>query len=181
MDLYLPDSNVSVINLSSIHPSILSSSVNCLSKVRSWRQRFQQGVPDFPFPGHINQLRLGDPEVFPVCQCRDIIPPPGPGSAPGPPPSWTCLEHLAREVASLPEGFLARCLNQLNWLLLTQRSSGSALSSSRMTELLTLSLRQMPGTLVRKPNSAFFALRCSKASAEQLKQLQPTASQSPHS
>uniref|UniRef100_A0A8D0AC96 R3H domain containing 2 n=1 Tax=Sander lucioperca TaxID=283035 RepID=A0A8D0AC96_SANLU len=41
--------------------------------------------------------------------------------------------------------------NQLNWLLSTQRSSGSIPSSSRMTELLTLSLRETPATLLRKP------------------------------
>jgi len=30
-------------------------------------------------------------------QHGDIIPPPGPGSAPWCPPNWTCLEHLPRE------------------------------------------------------------------------------------
>ncbi len=30
-------------------------------------------------------------------QCRDVISPPGPASALGPLPSWTCLEHLPRE------------------------------------------------------------------------------------
>ncbi|XP_078131483.1 uncharacterized protein LOC144533791 isoform X2 [Sander vitreus] len=46
------------------------------------KQKLQQGTPNFPFPGHINQLRLGDPEAFPG-QVRDIIPPPSPGSPRG--------------------------------------------------------------------------------------------------
>ena len=77
----------------------------------------KQGVPDFPFPGHIDQLWRRDPEAFPD-QCWDIITPPSPGSSPRSPPHWSCLEHLPRE---------APC--QLNWLLSKQRISRSNMSS----------------------------------------------------
>uniref|UniRef100_A0A3Q3VJN7 HPS5-like beta-propeller domain-containing protein n=1 Tax=Mola mola TaxID=94237 RepID=A0A3Q3VJN7_MOLML len=53
-----------------------------------------------------------------------------------------------------PGGILTRCPNHLNWLLSTRRSSGSTLSSSRMSVLLTLSLRLSPATLRRKLISA---------------------------
>ena len=69
---------------------------NLLSGVGLRGQQLQQGTPNFPFPAHINQLWLGDPEAFPG-QCGDIISPPSPGSSPWPPPSWSCLEHLPRE------------------------------------------------------------------------------------
>ncbi len=54
------------------------------------------GGPRLPFPCHISQLWLEDPEAFPG-RCRDIISPPGPGSVQGPPPCWMCLKHLHRE------------------------------------------------------------------------------------
>ncbi|KAF7214284.1 hypothetical protein G4P62_017827, partial [Nothobranchius furzeri] len=44
--------------------------------------------------------------------------------------------------------------NHLNWLLSIRRSSGSTPSPSRMSELLTLSLRLSPATLRRKLISA---------------------------
>ncbi len=53
-----------------------------------------------------------------------------------------------------PGGILTRYLNHLSWLLSIQRSSGFTLSPSRITELLTLSLREMPGSLLRKSISA---------------------------
>lgn len=53
-----------------------------------------------------------------------------------------------------PLGILIRCQNYLNWLLSTPRSSSSTLSSFRMAELLTLSLRVRPITLWRKLISA---------------------------
>ncbi len=71
---------------------------------------------------------------------------------------WACprassqLDVPGTSLERHPEGILTRCLNDLNWLLSTQRSSGSSPSSSRMTELLTLSLREMPATLLRKPH-----------------------------
>ena len=70
-----------------------------LSGVGSRGQQLKQGAPDFPFPGHIDQLWRGDPEAFPG-QCWDIISPPSPGSSPGSPPHWSCLEHLPREASS---------------------------------------------------------------------------------
>uniref|UniRef100_A0A3B3SUL9 F2R like thrombin or trypsin receptor 3 n=1 Tax=Paramormyrops kingsleyae TaxID=1676925 RepID=A0A3B3SUL9_9TELE len=52
-----------------------------------------------------------------------------------------------------PGGILTRCPSHLIWFLSMRRSSGSTLSLSRMTELLTLSLRENPATLRRKPIS----------------------------
>ena len=49
-----------------------------------------------------------------------------------------------------PGGILTRYPSHLIWLL-SMRSSGSTPSPSRMTELLTLSLRESPDTLRRKP------------------------------
>ena len=67
-------------------------------------------------------------------------------------------------VLSLPRGLLLvwharntsqggiryRCLSHLSWLLSKCRSGGSTLSSSRVKELLTLSLRERCTTLWRK-------------------------------
>ena len=53
-----------------------------------------------------------------------------------------------------PGGILIRCPSLLIWLLSMWRSSGSTPSPSRMTELLTLSLRESPDILRRKPISA---------------------------
>ena len=47
-------------------------------------------------------------------------------------------------------GILVRCPNHLNWPASVQRSSGSTPSSSRMAELLTLSLKESSATLRRK-------------------------------
>ncbi len=77
----------------SIHPSIYHQPL-----IWGWvsEAAVSAGAPDFPFLGHINQLWMEDPKVFPG-QCRDIISPPGSGPALGPLPSWTCLKHLPRE------------------------------------------------------------------------------------
>ena len=57
---------------------------------------------------------------------------------------WVYLKvSYQLNVARRPPGcILTRCLNYLNWLLLTQRSSGSILSS--LSEHITLSLRLSP-------------------------------------
>lgn len=63
--------------------------------------------------------------------------------------SWACPwpKQIPRE---MPEDILTRDhkyhFSWLSLLLLTWRSGGSTLSSSRMFELLTLSLRLSPGT-----------------------------------
>uniref|UniRef100_A0AAX7SSR9 small monomeric GTPase n=1 Tax=Astatotilapia calliptera TaxID=8154 RepID=A0AAX7SSR9_ASTCA len=49
-----------------------------------------------------------------------------------------------------PGGILVRCSNHLNRLLSMWRSSGSTLSSVRMSKPLTLSVRETPATLWRK-------------------------------
>uniref|UniRef100_H2L409 NACHT LRR and PYD domain-containing protein n=1 Tax=Oryzias latipes TaxID=8090 RepID=H2L409_ORYLA len=51
-------------------------------------------------------------------------------------------------------GIRTRCPSHLNWLLSMWRRSGSTPSSLRVTELLTLSLRERPATLRRKLISA---------------------------
>ncbi len=53
-----------------------------------------------------------------------------------------------------PGGIWNRCPSHLSWPLSMWRSSGSTLSSSRVTELLTLSLRERPATLRKKLISA---------------------------
>lgn len=83
-------------------------------------------------------------QVFPG-EPRDIISPVSPGFTPRPPPSRTCLKYFTRE------GFiLARSPNQLSGLLSRWRSSGSAPSSSWITELLAQSLRKRPQRLGQK-------------------------------
>ena len=47
-------------------------------------------------------------------------------------------------------GIRTRCPNHLCWLLSKRSSSGSTPSLSQVTELLTLSLREMPATRLRK-------------------------------
>uniref|UniRef100_A0A8C4RUW9 Uncharacterized protein n=1 Tax=Erpetoichthys calabaricus TaxID=27687 RepID=A0A8C4RUW9_ERPCA len=64
---------------SSIHPSILFR----LSEVGSRGQQLEQRCPGFSLSG----------------QPGDIVPPACPGSSPGPPPGWTCPEHLTREAS----------------------------------------------------------------------------------
>ncbi len=66
-----------------IHPQPLIR-----SRVTEVQGTVSAGAPDFPLPGHISQLWLGDLEVFPS-HYRDIIFPLRPGSTPGPLPSWT--------------------------------------------------------------------------------------------
>ncbi len=95
------------------------------------RQRFQQRALDFLFPGHVSQLWLRDPKVFPG-QCRDIIWT-WTWSFPEAPPSWMYLEHLHREATRRHP---CRCPNHLNWLLTTHRSSSFTPRPSR-TEPLT--------------------------------------------
>lgn len=48
--------------------------------------------------------------------------------------------------------------NSLSWLVWVWRSTGSTLNLSRMTELLTVSLRDSPPTLRRKLNCSFILI-----------------------
>ena len=125
----------------SIHPS--SSACPVSGRGGSCLSRDTQTSPQ---PGYFLQLFWEDPKVFPG-QLGDIVAPAFPGSSPGSPPSGTCQEHLPRQASrghpkQMPEP------SSLNWLLSMWRRSGSTPSSSRMTELLTLSLRERPATLL---------------------------------
>ena len=133
------------------HPSI-HPSIHHLPLVRGpcCRGSSFNRNPDVPVPGHFLQLFRGDPKAFPG-QPRDIVSTTCPGSSPGSPPSGTCPEHFTREAS---RGHLTRCPSHLIWLLSMRRSSGSTPSPSRMTELFTLSLRESPDILRRKPISA---------------------------
>lgn len=62
----------------------------------------------------------------------DVVSAACPGSAPGPRPGGTCLEHFPREASRGPP---------------KQVQSGPTPSSSRVTKLLTLPLRECPTTL----------------------------------
>ena len=86
---------------------------------------------------------------------------------------WSCPSiHLPLLILGHPEGLLpvgqtlktspekspgcilTRCPSHLIWLLLTRSSNGSTQSSSRMAELLTFSLREIPAIIRRKLISA---------------------------
>uniref|UniRef100_A0A3B3SZ16 BHLH domain-containing protein n=1 Tax=Paramormyrops kingsleyae TaxID=1676925 RepID=A0A3B3SZ16_9TELE len=75
--------------------------------------------------------------------------------------SWVCpvvsssFGHAQSNSPGRCSGIIpVRCLSHLSWFLSKQRSSGSTLSPSRISELLTLSLRLSPATLWRKLVSA---------------------------
>ena len=80
----------------SIHPSI-----HCQLLIQSWvagtaasaASAVSPRLPS-PWPGWLTLT--GESQALPG-QRRDIIPPPGPGSTPRSPPSWTCQEHLPRK------------------------------------------------------------------------------------
>ena len=80
------------------------------------------------------------------------LPPAPPGGSRGVPRTTQRCNPSSVSWVGPPRGLLHpnQMLNHLNWLLWTWRSSGSTLSSSRMSELLTLSLRLSPDTLRRK-------------------------------
>ncbi|KAK0152077.1 hypothetical protein N1851_006562 [Merluccius polli] len=123
-----------------IHPSSC-----CLSGVGSWGQQPKQGSPDFPLPSHFVQLFLGDPEAFPGQPERHSL-----SSVSWVFPVVSYQWDVNTSPGRRPGGILTRCPSHLIWLLSTRRSSGSTPSSSQMTELLTLSLRESPATLRRK-------------------------------
>ncbi|TWW56132.1 hypothetical protein D4764_08G0001190 [Takifugu flavidus] len=129
------------------HPSIHPSIHYRLSGVGSRGQQPKKRSPDFPLPSYFFQLIQRHPQAF-QDQSRDIVSPTCPGSSRGSPTGGTSPEHLTRRH---PRGILTRCPSHLIWLLSTRRSSGSTPSSSRMTELLTLSLRESTVTLLDGP------------------------------
>lgn len=83
------------------------------------------------FPRPPTPACLGDANAF-TGQLRDIISSVCPVSAPGPPPTGTCPDHLTR--------------NNLNLLPLMWTSNSCTLSPIQMA-LLTLSLKERPTTL----------------------------------
>ena len=88
------------------------------------------------------------PKAFPV-QPSNIVSPVCPGSSSGSPPGRTCQEHLLREVS---QGHLKQPPQ-----LAPFRCGGAAAllwAPTGVTELLTLSLREHPATLLRKLISA---------------------------
>lgn len=96
----------------------------------------EQRCPDPVLHRHFLQLSRGDPEAFP-CQ----------------PKTWSlqcCLESSSGRPLSgtSPEHPSGRCPSNLSWPLSKWRTSDSTPSSSRVIELLTLSLRERPVTLV---------------------------------
>lgn len=113
-----------------IHPSIFF----CLSWAKLWQQQPKQRCPD------LSRQRLlifqGNTRAFPD-QLRDIVPPTGPGSSLGPPPSGACPEHLSWEGSLMHP---KRCQSHLSWLLSMWRSSDYTPSSSQVAETLTLTL-----------------------------------------
>ncbi len=80
----------------------------------------KQGSPDSFLPSHILKLFLWEPEAFPGRMGNMICNPSGMFKV--------CLQHLLPvESAGIPlqkspTGILTRCMNNLNWLLLTQSS-----------------------------------------------------------
>ena len=111
--------------------NLVTPSIHLLSLYLS-----EQGHPDFPLPRHLLQLFREDPKVFPG-QLSDIVTPACPGSSLGSPPGG--MPGIP------PEG-----PSHLSWLLSMWRSSGSTPSSSQVTELLALTLRERPATLRKK-------------------------------
>ena len=132
--------------LVTIHPSIFF----CLSGAGLPGQLSEQGHPHLPLPGHFLHLFQEVPKAFPG-QPSDIVAPACPGSSSGSTPAGHA-RHTSR--GRRPEGNQYRCPSHLSWLLSMWRSSDSTPSSSRVTELLTLSLRERPATLRRKLISA---------------------------
>ncbi|KAJ0056532.1 hypothetical protein NL108_010243 [Boleophthalmus pectinirostris] len=124
----------------SIHPSIFF----CLSGAGSQGHQSKQRLPDFLHPDTSScssRLPRGAPSPVEIHS---------PGSSPGPHSSGKSAEHLPRKASRRHPG---QTPEPPQLLLSTWRSSGSTPSSSRVTELLTLSLRERPATLRRKLNS----------------------------
>ena len=130
-----------------VYPSIHLSIFHRLFGVRSRGQQPERGSPDFPLSSHFIRLFWGDPEAF-SGQPRDTVLQYILGLPGG-------LLPVGRALNASPwrrlGGILTRCPNHLTWHLSARRSS----SSSRMAELLTLSLRESPP---RPSEEAHFSL-----------------------
>lgn len=111
--------------LTALLPLIHSSIFHRLSVVGSWWQQTKQGGPNLLLPSYFIQLFLGG------------------GACPASSPVLPTGYALNTSPGRCPGAILTWCPSQL-WLFSNRRSSGSTLSSSRITEPLTLSLRNSP-------------------------------------
>lgn len=119
---------------------------HCLSWFASWKQQHSKWRhPNLPLTGHLLQLihRVAT-EAF-SSQSRDIIL----QWVLGLPRSLLPVEYAEN---TSPRKCLIRCPYHLIRLLLMWRSSGSSVSSSQMTELLTLSLKREASHSSEKAN-----------------------------
>ena len=86
---HTPNQSFGIHQHTQIHPCI-HLSINF-----HWGSSLSRPRPPSPQPPPTAPLE--NLKTFPG-QLRDIVSPACPGSALGPPPGWTCLEHLEREV-----------------------------------------------------------------------------------
>ena len=116
---------------SSLHPSIFFH----LSGAGSRGQLPEQGHPDFPTPDTSSSSSGRIPRHSEASRVTKS----------------PCSVGHARNTSRRrrPGGIQNRCPSHLSWLLSMWRSSGSTPSSSQVTQLLTLSLRERPATLRR--------------------------------
>jgi len=129
--------------------------MHCLPLIRGWvaEATGSGGKPDIPLPSNTVQLLLGDLKEF-QGQKGHIIPPARSGSAPRPPPSWTCPKNLQREATRLHPNQMPEPPQWTSFWFGFDGAAALLQVPSGWPELLTLSLRLSPATLRRTPFSA---------------------------